>query len=54
MKQVYVHCLPSCSLSTDCLRLLDDLDETGIRQKPGQVSFTEDIQRELLILSPPR
>jgi hypothetical protein len=54
MKQVDVLSLLSCSLSTDCLRLLDDLDEAGITQKPRQVSFTEDIQRELLILSPPR
>jgi hypothetical protein len=45
MKQVDLHSLPPCSLSTDCLRLFDDLDKPGITQ----FSFTEDIQDERLL-----
>ncbi len=49
MKQVNLHSLPPCSLSTDCLRLLDDLDERSIMQKLEQASFKEDIQDERLL-----
>ena len=49
MKQVDLHSLPPCSLSTDCLRLLDDLDERSITQKLEQASFKEDIQDKRLL-----
>lgn len=49
MWQVNLHSLPPCSLSTDCLRLLDDLDKSGNAQQLEQVSFTEDIQDEQLL-----
>ena len=49
MKHVDLPGLPPCSLSSDCLRLLDDFDEADIRQKPGQVFFTEDIRDERLL-----
>ncbi len=49
MWQVDLLSLPPCSLSTDCLRLLDDLDKSGNAQQLEQVSFTEDIQDEQLL-----
>lgn len=49
MWQVNLHSMPPCSLSTACLRLLDDLDKSGNAQRLEQVSFTEDIQDEQLL-----
>lgn len=49
MKQVDLHGLPPCPLSIQCLRLLDDLDEPGVTEKPAQVSFSEDLQDERLL-----
>jgi len=49
MKQVDLRSLPPCSMSTDCLRLLDDLDETGFTQNPGQVYFKDDLRDERLL-----
>ncbi len=49
MWQVNLHSLPPCSLSTDCLRLIDDLDKPGIAQAAEQISFTEDIQDEQVL-----
>ncbi len=49
MKQVDLGSLPPCSLSIYCLRLLDDLDEPGIKQKLEQVSSTGDVQDERLL-----
>ena len=49
MQQVDLHGLPPCSLSIQCLRLLDDLDDPDITQKFRQVSLTEDGQDERLL-----
>jgi len=49
MWQVNLHSLPSCSLSTNCLRLLDDLDKLDITRQLEQVSYAEDTQDEQLL-----
>ena len=49
MKYVDIRGLPPCTLSPQCLRLLDDLDLPPTARAPAQLAYIEDLQDERLL-----